>query len=91
MSRYTKDPQAKLDYSVDWGSWLQPSETITASTWTVPDGITQATPAPSFTTTEATIWLSGGTVGVYYAVVNHITTNQGREDDRTVHIHVAQR
>lgn len=94
--RYVKDPQAKLDYSVDWtagegGSWLQTGETITASTWTVPAGITQSTPAPSFTGTKTTIWLTGGTVGVNYAVVNHITTNQGREDDRTIHIHVANR
>lgn len=91
-SRITHDPQAKLDYAVDWSAWLQSGETISESTWTVPDGITQApTPAPSNTATVATIWLTGGTVGQNYAVTNHIKTSMGREDDRSLSIRVIER
>jgi hypothetical protein len=86
-----KDPQAKLDYAVDWSTWLQAGETITASTWTVPAGIDQITPDPSFANGVATIWLGGGTVGTRYDIVNHIVTSQGREDDRTLTILVAER
>jgi hypothetical protein len=86
-----KDPQAKLDYAVDWSAWLQAGETITTSTWTVPAGLSQITPAPSIAAGVTTIWLGGGTLGARYDVVNHIVTSQGREDDRTLHIFVVDR
>lgn len=90
-STIAHDPQAKLDYAIDWSAWLQSGETINTSTWTVPTGITQSTPAPSHTTTAATIWLTGGTVGTHYTVTNHITTSMGREDDRSLFIRVIER
>lgn len=90
-SRIAHDPNAKLDYAIDWSAWLQSGETINASTWTVPEGITEATPASSETDGVATIWLTGGTVGQNYAVTNHITTSMGREDDRSLHLRVIER
>lgn len=90
-STIAHDPQAKLDYAVDWSLWLQTGETITTSTWTVPTGITQAMPNPSNTSTVATIWLTGGTVGTHYTVTNHIVTSMGREDDRSLFIRVIER
>ena len=90
-SRIAHDPQAKLDYAVDWSAWLQSGETISASTWTVPAGITEATPEPSNTATVATIWLTGGTAGQLYTVTNHITTSMGREDDRSLFLRVIER
>lgn len=87
-----KDPQAKLDYAIDWTAWLQASETITTSTWTAPTGITKmVTPAESVVGGKATVWLQGGTVGQSYAVVNHIITSQGREDERTLLILISDR
>lgn len=91
QSTIAHDPNAKLDYAVDWAAWLQSGETITASTWTVPTGITQTTPAPSFSGTAATVWLTGGTVGEHYMVTNHITTSMGREDDRSLYIWCVER
>jgi hypothetical protein len=88
---YQADPSAVLDYTVDWAAWLATSETISASTWVVAAGITQTTPAPSFTTTTTTIWLTGGTVGTEYTITNHVTTNQGRQDDRSFTVVVASR
>jgi len=88
---FEKDPQAVLDFEVDWlsKSWLGTGETITASTWTVPSGITKD--SDTFDDGSATIWLSGGTAGERYTVINHIVTNAGREDDRSMLISVKNR
>lgn len=83
---FTKDPDAILDYRIDWSSWLGSSDTISTSTWTVPSGITKD--SDSKTTTVAVIWLSGGTLGDDYELVNHIVTADGREDDRTITIQI---
>ena len=93
-----KDPEDVSDFSVDWNrsgpnaadgtGYLATGETITASTWTVPAGLTQATPTPSQAAGKTTVWLSGGTLGQDYDVVNHITTNQGRQADKTVRVKV---
>jgi hypothetical protein len=80
-----KDPNAVLDYQFNWASWLG-SDTIQTSTWDVPDGITKTGEDNSDTT--ATIWLSGGTAGTSYTLVNQIVTAGGRTDERTLVIHV---
>lgn len=81
---FQKDPGATLDYSVDWSEFLETGETITASTWTVPSGLTTVT--TSNTDTKATVWLSGGTLGQSYELVNRITTDNvpNRIDERTI-------
>lgn len=86
-STYVKDPDAILDYQIDWTAWLS-DDTIESSEWLVPDGLTLGTgaQAPSNTTTTATCWLSGGTVGERYQVTNRITTAGGRTDDRTIQL-----
>jgi hypothetical protein len=84
---FLKDPNAILDYQIDWSPWLG-ADTITTSVWTLPSGITQQSAAN--TTTTATIWLSGGTVGTKYLVTNRITTAGGRTDDRTITINVKE-
>ena len=85
---YVKDPDALLDYTENWATWLGTDE-IDTSSWTVPAGITNA--ADSATTTTTTIWLSGGTAGTNYEVVNSITTTAGRETDRTLYIYVREK
>lgn len=91
MSRYSKDPDGKLDYAIDWSAWLVDGDTISSASWTVPTGIIQATPAPSVTAGKATIWLSGGTAGTSYPVTCRVTTAAGRIDDRTITIVVRDR
>ena len=89
MSRqFQKDPDAILDYTVDWSRWLG-TDTILASQWTVPTDLTEVSAA--HTPTSATVWLSGGTVGQSYPVTNRITTTSGRTDDRTITIRVEER
>ena len=85
--RFIKDPDAVLDYVVDWSTWLG-DDAIATSTWTVPAGITKD--SSSNTTTTATVWLSGGTTGAEYTLINRIVTAGGRTDDRSIAIMVMQ-
>jgi hypothetical protein len=85
---FYKDPDAKLDYGFDWATWLG-SDTISSSSWTVPTGLTKVSDTNDTTTT--TVWLSGGTAGVSYRVVNSIVTAGGREEDRSLWIVMKER
>ena len=90
IATFGKDPNAVLDYVIDWGDeWLEAGDEISTSTWTVPTGITKD--SDTKTTTTTTIWLSGGTDGVSYDIVNRIVTTGGRTDDRTITIKVRER
>lgn len=91
MTNWIKDPDAVLDYEVDWSQWLQTGETITVSLWTVTPSGTLTASSESSTPTSATVWLSGGSVGVNYRVTNQITTSDGRTDDRSLPILVTPR
>jgi hypothetical protein len=72
-------------------------ETISSSSWTVPTGITKDSDNKLSVTiqgityvanTVATIWLSGGTAGQDYALVNQIETSGNRTLDHTILIKV---
>ena len=78
---FIKDPDAVLDYTINWETWLD-GDTLTDSSWTIPTGLTKDSDA--FGDSTATVWLSSGTVGITYNIVNHITTTAGREDDKTL-------
>ncbi len=81
MTSYIKDPDAALDYEVDWSAWLD-GDTITALTVTAGAGITVDSSSHDNTTTTA--WVSGGIDGVNYAVRFRVETTDGRIDDRTI-------
>lgn len=89
----TKDPDDVADYVIDWygtaeepGPLLSDTDTISASAWTFPAGLTKD--SDSFTTQHSLVWISGGTAGETYVVTNHITTAGGREFDQSVKIKV---
>lgn len=84
-----KDQQDVLDYKVDWSNKVPVEDSITASAWTVPVGITKD--SDSFDTNSTTIWLSGGTAGANYIFINHITTTLGRQWDQTVRLKMKER
>lgn len=76
-----KDPGSIRNFTLDYSDWLDSigtGLTVVASTWTVPAGITQVT--ASFTTTSATIRLSGGTDGTDYVLSNNITLSDGQTE-----------
>lgn len=85
MTTFTKDSAEKLDYTIDWSSWLTGSDTIAnAPAWTVPAGL--VLDSSSYDTSRATAWLRGGTPGVDYLVECRITTAQGRIAERAITI-----
>lgn len=83
---FIKDPEAVLDYVLDWTNWLDSADTISAVAVTGATGIT--VDSSSSTTTSTTAWVSGGTEGNTYAVTFHITTAAGRETDRTIYLRI---
>jgi hypothetical protein len=89
LKKWTKDPDAVLDYSIDWSTWLQTGDEIASATWTVPTGIVLDSQDESTTRTVA--WLSSGTAGVNYDLGCLITTTSGRLDERTITIKVRER
>lgn len=78
-----------LDYSLDWSKWLANNEHITGSAWTPSAGM--IVESDTSTGVVTTVWLSGGTPGYPFTIVNHVTTDQGRQDDRTITIRVRER
>lgn len=94
-----KDPDAVLDYLADWATYLG-DDTIVDSDWDVYDNrgvpITGsdfeavAIDDMSFADTTATVWLSGGVVGAKYIVTCHITTDGGRQDDRSLYLTIKE-
>ncbi len=85
---FTKDPDAVLDYAIDWSLWLAGDE-IATSDWSVPVGLTKVTDTK--TAVKTTVWLSGGQAGQSYTVTNRITTTGGRTEDRSFTIKCAER
>lgn len=79
MSLFVKSPTAVLDFGFDWTDWLDSGETIEASSWSVPSGLTNA--GETFSTTQTKIWLSGGTAGTEYTVTNTIETTESATEE----------
>jgi len=77
------DPDAVLEYFVEWQRWLAPfADQIDTSAWLIsPDTLTRVQEIK--TATRATIWLSGAVAGTVYLVTNRIVTLGGRTDDRS--------
>lgn len=94
MSFFLKDPDAVLDYSIDWGSqYLDDGDIIATSEWTtVPNedgGISVV--GSGFDATTTRVKAAGGTAGKIYRLVNRVTTDSGRTDDRSLIIRVESR
>ena len=83
-----KDPDAKLDYGMDWTDWLK-TDTITDSIWEVssPDLIMSN---PSKTNTVTTVWLAGGVAEKVYIYTNRITTALGRIQEQSFRLKVKE-
>lgn len=87
---FKKDPNAVLDYTVDWSAWLSPlADTITTVTWVVSDAMTVV--SQSETTTVATVFLSGGVEGTTETVTCRVATAGGRTDDRSITLKIVSR
>ena len=93
MSFLLKDPEAVLDYAVDWGAEYLSGDALQTSSWSVSpiedDGATIA--GSEFDLLIATVQVAGGVPGKIYRVTNHVTTASGREDSRSIMLRVEKR
>ena len=90
MFQAKKDPNAVLDYTLDWSAYLTPLvDVITSVTWILSSGLTKV--SQSNTTTTATAFVSGGVLGNTETLTCRITTAAGRTDDRTVLLRIVTR
>jgi len=82
MDTFIHDPDAVLDYVINWATWLG-ADTISTSTWTL-SSTDIVTTDDSHTDTASTIWISGGVGNRKYTATNHIVTSLGREQDDSI-------
>lgn len=87
-----QDPDDRLDYLIQFddaeSSWLE-TDTILSVAWEVEAGLDED--GTSNTTTTATIWLQGGTVGEDYLVTCTVTTAAGRVLERSFTLKIRDR
>jgi hypothetical protein len=85
-----KDPDAILDYPIDYSAWLLDlNDTYYAHTTSVTGGIT--VDASSYLGGCIIPMISGGNVGETASFTIHIITTGGREDDRTFWLNIVER
>jgi len=93
MTLLLKDPDAVVDYLIDWGAEYLGQDLLAESSWSVdpdePDGVAVA--GGNFDASTATVNASGGIPGRIYRLVNHVTTALGRVDSRSIVVRVEKR
>ena len=93
MSLLMKDPDAVLDYSIDWGAEYLGGDLVADSSWTVdpdePGGVNIA--GSDFDATTTTVKAAAGLSGRIYRLVNHVTLESGRIDSRSIVLRVEVR
>jgi hypothetical protein len=94
MTLLLKDSQAVLDYSIDWGAeYLGEGDLIADSTWSVtpdePDGVVVA--GSDFDASSSRVKAAGGIAGRLYKLVNRVTLDSGRIDERSIVLRVEKR
>lgn len=84
MNIFIKPLNSNLDYGFDWKklNYLEENEVIETSVWEAPEALTLTNEQNTDGVTS--VFISGGAQGLNYKVKNTITTNQGREDTRTL-------
>lgn len=78
---FTKVPGSIIYYTMDWADWLNTGDTLVASSWIVPSGISQI--AATFDSTTSTIRASGGVACGSYEIENLIQTSGGESTARS--------
>jgi len=93
MSVRLKDPDAVLDYSIDWADALEEGEALSTAEWLIapqlPGGLAIA--SESAVGAVHTAVVSGGRPGDLYRLTNRVTTDQGRTHDLSFLIRIAEK
>lgn len=85
----SKDPDETIDLAFDWSRALG-SDTISASTWEIGDGLTSAAAATA-SGYRTTAWISGGECGLRSRCVNQVVTAAGRTLRRSILVRIETR
>lgn len=93
MTLLLKDPEAVLDYLIDWGADYLGADAIIDSQWTVqPDEPLGVMLTDSgFSAATATAKAAGGIPGRRYRLVNEVLLASGRRDRRSITLRVEKR
>jgi hypothetical protein len=88
-----KDPDAQLQYGIDWSQWLQLGDALQSATWTVETTGTNAIVAQNNNILDGVslTTLVHGNPGTIYTVANTVTTQQGYVDTRRFRVKVEDR
>lgn len=93
MTLLLKDPDAALDYAIDWGSQYLSGDGLDQSSWAVvpveAGGLTVA--ASKFDNSMATVTATGGVIGHLYQLTNQVVLQSGLSDRRCIVIRVEKR
>jgi len=93
MTLLLKDPDAVLDYAIDWGAEYLGDDLLAESAWTVipdePGGISIV--GSTFDAKVATVKAGGGAPGKLYRLENNVVLQSGRIDSRSIVLRVEQR
>lgn len=93
MTFLLKDPDAVLDYAIDWGAEYLGGDMLATSAWTVSPiesgGVTIE--GSDFDATIATVKAGGGLAGRVYRLENEVTLGSGRIDSRSIVLRVEPR
>jgi hypothetical protein len=93
MTLLLKDPEAALDYTVDWGAEYLTGDTLSQSDWQVTPVETGGVSlvASSFDDKVATATAAGGVAGRLYQLTNHVVLSSGLTDSRSIVLRVEKR
>ena len=92
-----KDTEAQLIYTFDWSEWLDSSDTVATSSYTVaarrndPEPIVIESQGVDSGNTKTYVELSGGAANKIYIVTADITTSNGLRDRRNFRVNVVDR
>ena len=92
-----KDTEAQLIYTFDWSEWLESSDTIATSSYSVaarrndPEPIVIQGEGIDANNTKTYVELSGGAANKVYIVTADVTTTNGLRDRRNFRINVVDR
>lgn len=93
MTLILKDPDAVLDYSVDWGAQYLAGDALAESVWEVtpaePGGVNVV--GSQFDFRVATVQAGGGVAGRIYRLVNTVVLASGLNDSRSITLRVEKR
>jgi hypothetical protein len=94
MTLLLKDPEAVLDYAIDWGAqYLDQGDLLADSSWSVdpdePGGVSIA--GSGFSDKISTVTAASGVPGRLYRLANKVLTQSGRTDERSITLRVEKR